>query len=264
MTAISFTEHKAALSGGALTYLKGGSGRPIVHLHSSGGPRVSPAIETWARRHTVLMPTVPGFDGTPFHDTATSMPTLAGVMAEFVRSVAGEQCDVIGESLGGWVALWLAVRHPDLVDHLVLEAPAGLRTEGTGGMPPDPAIRHRMLYAVPERAPQETRSQQAVAANGKARERYAGRVTLDRELLAALPQIKARTLVVMGTKDEVVPLDTARRIVDAVPHTHLSYVYGAAHAVEFDQPQRLARLVGGFLERGEAFLVPRNEVPASA
>jgi pimeloyl-ACP methyl ester carboxylesterase len=259
MTATSFTEHKVDLSTGPLTYLKGGSGRPIVHLHSSAGPRVSPAIQIWAQRHTVLMPTIPGFDSTPLHAPATSMATLADVMAEFIGKSAGGKCDVIAESLGGWVALWLAVRHPDAVDHLVLEAPAGLRTEGTGGMPADPAVRHRMLYAMADRAPAETRSEDTIVANAKARERYAGRVTLDRGLLEALPWIKARTLVVMGTKDEVVPLDTARRLMDAIAHAHLSYIYGAAHAVEFDQPERLARLVGGFLERGEAFLVPRKE-----
>jgi pimeloyl-ACP methyl ester carboxylesterase len=258
MTVTSFTEGKVDLPTGPLTYLTGGSGRPILHLHSSGGPRVSPAIQIWARRHAVLMPIVPGFDSTPLHASAASMPALADIMAEFARKVVGEPCDVIAESLGGWVALWLAVRHPDVVDHLVLEAPAGLRTEGTGGMPADPAARHRMLYAVPDRAPKETRSPDVLAANAKARERYAGRVTLDRGLLQALPQIEARTLVVMGTRDDVVPLETARRIKDAVAHSHLSYVYGAAHAVEFDQPERLARLVGAFLERGEAFLVPQK------
>ena len=55
----------------------------------------------------------------------------------------------MAESLGGWVALWLAVRHPALVDHLVLEGPAGLRAGGKGGLPADPAERHRQLYAIP-------------------------------------------------------------------------------------------------------------------
>jgi pimeloyl-ACP methyl ester carboxylesterase len=77
----------------------------------------------------------------------------------------------------------------------------------------------------------------------------------------ALPLIKARTLLLFGTKDEVTPADDAgRRLKSGIAHSHLSYIYGAAHAVEFDQPERVARLVGAFLERGEAFLVRAADV----
>jgi pimeloyl-ACP methyl ester carboxylesterase len=54
--------------------------------------------------------------------------------------------------------------------------------------------------------------------------------------------------------------DVGRRLKSAIPHSHLSYIHGAAHAVEFDQPDRVARLVGAFLERGEAFVVRTAEV----
>ena len=65
MTDIAFTEHTVALDSGPVTYLKGGEGRPILLLHSAGGPRVSPATEMLARRHTIYIPTVPGYNGTP-------------------------------------------------------------------------------------------------------------------------------------------------------------------------------------------------------
>ena len=129
-------------------------------------------------------------------------------MAEFARKVIGGKCDVVAESFGGWVALWLAAKHPDLVEHLVLEGPAGLRDEGTGGVPADPEARMRALYAQPERAPKETRS-----AGGHRRHAARARLLcrrhrrIDEALHEALPQIKARTLVVMGTKDTVAPVD---------------------------------------------------------
>ena len=94
----------------------------------------------------------------------------ADLMAEFARAAIGK-CDVVAESLGGWAALWLAVRHPDLVEHLVLQGPAGLRDEGTGGLPADPEGRLRALFAHPERAPPETRSAQEIAASQQARGR---------------------------------------------------------------------------------------------
>jgi pimeloyl-ACP methyl ester carboxylesterase len=256
----SFVEQRIELSTGALHFLRGGAGPALLHLHSAAGPRVSPALERLALKHTVHMPTVPGFNGTPAHPAIGRMSELADLVAAFVRKTIGQGCDVMAESFGGWVALWLAAKHPDLVEQLVLEAPAGMRTKGVGGLPTDPAERDRKLYAVPDRAPTNPRYAEALPGNFKALQAYTGGETLDAELLRALPQIKARTLLLFGTKEEVTPVeDVGRRLQAGLPRSHLSYVYGAAHAVEFDQPERVARLVGAFLERGEAFVV-RTEV----
>jgi len=255
MTEIEFKELQVALDSGPLHYIQGGEGRPILHLHSSGGPRVTAVTEQLARRHTIYMPTVPGFEATPTHAAVKTMVDLADLSAKFVRTVIGGPCDVVSESFGGWTALWLAARHPDLVEQLVLQAPAGLRTGG--GLPADPAERLRMLFAVPARAPKETRSPEVLSRNQQVRDGYVGGISLDTALQDALPSIKARTLVLFGTLDEVVPLDTARRLKSGLPNAHLSFVYGAAHALEYDQPQRVARLIGAFLEHGEAFLVRR-------
>ena len=257
MTEIPFSNRQVDLDSGTLHYLHGGDGPPILHLHSSGGPRVSPVTQELARRHTIYMPTVPGFNGTPTHSAVASIVDLSDLMAKFVRTVIGGACDVVSESFGGWIALWLAARHSDLVEQLVLEAPAGLRTEGTGGLPTDPAQRLRKLFAVPERAPKETRSAEVLAENQRVRDGYMGGISLDTALQDALPHIKARTLILFGTQDEVVPIDTARRLKAGIANSHLSFVYGAAHAPEFDQPQRTARLIGAFLEHGEGFLVRR-------
>jgi pimeloyl-ACP methyl ester carboxylesterase len=232
----------------------------LLHLHSAAGPRVSPALERLAGKHTIYMPTMPGFNGTPAHAKA-GMSGLAELSAEFVGKTIGKGCDVMAEGFGGWIALWLAVKHPDLVEQLVLEAPAGLRTKGVGGLSADPAERDRKLYAVPERAPKDPRYAAALPGNFKAVQSHTGGETLDDALLKSLPRIKARTLLLFGTKDEVAPVeDVGRRLKSGIPHSHLSYIYGAAHAVEFDQPERVARLVGAFLERGEAFVVRTAEV----
>jgi pimeloyl-ACP methyl ester carboxylesterase len=257
MTEISFTEHHVELDSGRVTYLKGGEGRPILHLHPAGGPRVTPVTQVLARRHAYYIPTVPGFNGTPEHPTVGSMVDLADLAAKFARTVIGGPCDVVAESFGGWQALWLAVRHPDLVQQLVLQAPAGLRTDGTGGLPADPEARRGKLYAVLERAPEETRRPEILANNQRLYGRYTGGITLDTALQAALPDIKARTLILFGTLDEVVPIDTARRLLAGIPQSRLAYIWGAAHVPEYDQPDRTARLIAAFMEHGEGYLVRR-------
>jgi pimeloyl-ACP methyl ester carboxylesterase len=254
-----FTAHTIELSSGPLHYQKAGSGRPILHLHPAAGPRVSPVIERLSGRHAVFMPTDPGFNGTPRHAAVASIMGLADLMAEFARAVIGGPCDVVAESFGGWIALWLAVKHPDLVEQLVLQAPAGLRDEGTGGVPADAEGRLRALYSKPEHAPKETRSPQMIAESQKMRDVYAGGINYDAELHRRLPEIKARTLILIGTKDSVVPAITAHRLKAGIATSHLSFIYGAAHALEFDAPARVGPLIGNFLERGEAFVVRSPE-----
>jgi pimeloyl-ACP methyl ester carboxylesterase len=250
-----FTEHKADLSSGTVHYQKAGSGPPLLHLHSSGGPRVSPVIERLAERHTVYMPVAPGFNATPEHASRRTVGALADLMTEFARAVIGGTFDAMGESFGGWVAQWVAIRNPDRVEQLVLEAPAGLRDEGTGGLPGDPEGRLRALYSRPERAPQETRTPQVIADSQRVRDGYVGGISYDQALHQALPGIRARTLIVIGTRDTVVPVITAHRLKAGIARSHLSFIYGAAHALEFDAPERVGPLVSGFLERGEAFVV---------
>jgi pimeloyl-ACP methyl ester carboxylesterase len=201
------------------------------------------------------MPVAPGFNATPQHAAVKRISALADLMSEFARTIIGEKFDLMGESFGGWVALWVAVRNPDRIEHLVLEAPAGLRDEGTGGLPADPAGRMRALYSRPEHAPKETRTPQVLADTQPVRDGYVGGVSYDKALHDALPGIRARTLIVLGTKDTVVPVITAHRLKAGIANSHLSFIYSAAHALEFDAPERVGPLVGGFLERGEAFVV---------
>src|SRR5439155_24441714 len=121
-----------------------GEGEPVVMLHGAGGFRNDQrAFEGIAEHFQVLVPSMPGFDQSSA-GTAASVIDIADVMAEFIRFVAGGSASVIGESFGGGVSSWLAIRHPDVVTRLVLAAPAGLRQEGgpplLGLSPPQMAV----------------------------------------------------------------------------------------------------------------------------
>ena len=173
--------------------------------------------------------------------------------------MAGEQRRIRAGARQG--ALRQLPRHDGIrrTVRLRLQGPAGLRDDGSGGLPADPATRLRALYAHPERAPQDTRSAEIIAATLRMRDVYLGGTSYDAALHQALAQIKARTLIVMGTEDTVAPVASAYRIRDGIAQSHLSFIYGAAHALDFDAPERVGPLVAKFLERGEAFIVPRPD-----
>lgn len=260
---MKFERKQATLGSGELTYLVGGEGPPVVYLHGAGGLLVSKAHEMLSARHRLYMPVTPGYDGTEFIDGVDSMPGLADLTAEFIESEIGQGCDVIGHSFGGWHACWLTVNHPDKVELLVLEAPAGFRPDGKGGLdlPPDELMRR--LVAHPEKRPKDDRPLEMIQNNrDKVRLHYHHGLPLDEELVARSGEIKSSTLLVYGTLETIVPIESCRILKQAIPRIYFNYIYDAAHAIEVDQPERFVALVGDFLERGEAFIANQGNAAA--
>jgi pimeloyl-ACP methyl ester carboxylesterase len=93
---------------------------------------------------------------------------------------------------------------------------------------------------------------------------YAASLLTDGTLSGRVAEIKAPTLILMGTKDEIIPPETGRYLKAAIAGSHLAYVYDAAHVIESDQPEHVTRIVSSFLERGEAYIVNWGSSSASA
>ena len=122
--AVSPAERWAFVGGCRIWYREGGVGQPLVHLHGAGGPSWDEAHRIFATRFRVIAPALPGFGETTCDSRLDSLPALAGVIAGFIRDVAGGKAHVLGSSFGGGVATWLALQEPDVLDRLVLESPA--------------------------------------------------------------------------------------------------------------------------------------------
>ena len=99
MSQVSFSEHDVALDSGPLRVRIGGSGRPLIHLHSAAGPRVSPVVAHLPGQHTVHPPFLPGFDGTARHPGVTSITDLADLVAAYIRKDLDGKCDMIAEGI---------------------------------------------------------------------------------------------------------------------------------------------------------------------
>jgi pimeloyl-ACP methyl ester carboxylesterase len=250
-----FTKTSVKLDAGTVAAHVGGTGRNVLMLHSAGGVRISPALEALSKTHRLHLLVFPGFDGEPELPTVRSMPGLADLANAYIETVIEEPCDVIGHSFGGWAATWLAATHPDNVQQLVLAAAAGFRPEGAGGLDVDPATLQKRMYAHPENAAGDVRTPEVRKANRSAAGRYNGGVATDAELVKRLGDIQALTLLLHGTKDGVIPLESPRLLKERIAHATLIFIYDAAHSIDVDQPARFAGVVDDFLTRGEAFIV---------
>ena len=226
--------------------------RPLVYLHPAGGVRPTKVLEKLEPRQPVF----PGFDGTPTVPGLNSRKGLATWAAQYIEREIGGACDVIGCSFGGAVALWLAIQRPELVDHLVLECPAGLQTIDPR-LRADPAEFRKALFVYPEKFTGKAKSPEIEAANRRMLAHYGAEDGKDSELLERLSEIRHSTLIVHGTEDRIIGRESMQLLKARLPKSFLVYVWDAAHNIEVDQPERMLERVEAFLERSEAFVVSR-------
>ena len=256
---MSHDTRTVALPQGTLPYLIAGEGAPLVVVHTSGGPLWTPLLDILATTRRVLMPVLPGYGLTPMLDGVTSVSDLADLVADFIRAMSADApVDLFGGSFGGRVALYVAARRPELVAELLLEAPSGVAVGADPGAQ-DPDAARTGLFAHPGKARPFAPSAELAQGNSAAFKAYGGALLVDEALLPLLPDIRAATLVIMGTRDTVTPPETGRYLTNALANAKLTYVYDAAHAVQVDQPEAMARVSRHFLDKGSAFIVASRE-----
>lgn len=228
----------------------------IVLLHpfpvdSSFWDGVAPLLR--AAGHEVIAPDAPGF-GARAAEPDWTMDGEADRLA--TEMPAGSV--VIGLSMGGYLALALAARHPDRVGSLVLadtraeaEAPGGLEArEATAAMLRDEgatafveAFVPRALGPSPRPGVAERLSEIAVRqsphAMADATMAMAGRA----DNVATLPTITAPTLVIVGEHDGVTPPGLSTAMAAAIPDSSLAIIGGAGHMTALEEPAEFAELV---------------------
>ncbi len=253
-------QHQVKLSTGTLTYFVSGEGHPLLYLHPAGGIRWTKVHEGLAKKFKVYVPLMPGFDGSDTHPEVNSMPAGAKLAGEFIDTVIGSNCDVMGQSFGGWMALWVAALRPERVEHLVLACPAGFRPKGVGGIPRDPVKLKKALFAHPEKLPPNAKSMEVEAGNRKMLKQYNAWAETDEELLAKVDGITNMTLLLHGTLDRMIPAESVQLLRSRLKRSFLVYIWDAAHNIEIDQPERVLDVVESFLTRSEGFMVNWGDV----
>ncbi len=256
---MAFREGFVEADGFRIRYMEAGEGPALMHLHGAGGLRLSPAHDLLAKQFRVVAFEMPGFGVSPENAKTQTMPELAATMAAGADRLGLDRYDLMGTSFGGKTALWLALQQPERVTGLVLESPAAIRLGGGAPPPSSPEALARLLYAYPERQPPAPASDPAVLAKQQklvARLRGPNR---DRDLETQLPQLKAPTLVLFGTRDRMIPPEMGHFYKELIPNCHLVLVYDAGHAIGAERPEAFVDVVADFLDRHEAFVISRTE-----
>jgi pimeloyl-ACP methyl ester carboxylesterase len=255
---------------GRVQLFRGGAGAPLVYLHSAGGEADIPALATLADDFDVIAPVFPGFGESEGIEQIDAMEDAVFHLLDVWELLGLVAPAVVGLSLGGWMALELAVRHPDRVGPMVLVNPVGLRIEGApiaelfGRSPAELA---EMLFS-DQRHPIAAAMHAAAAFAGDVGKQVEIPLELvvpmwkalgataklgwdpylhDPKLRGRLRRVASPTLVVAGADDGLVPLAHAQTYAAEIPGARLEVVEHAAHWLPLEVPDVFAALVRDFL-----------------
>jgi pimeloyl-ACP methyl ester carboxylesterase len=220
-----------------------------------------PVLAVDLRAHGRSAPSAaPGFP-------SMSVETMAGEVGALLARLGEPAAHVVGLSLGGCVALALALAEPARVRSLVLvNAFARLRPAGWRGawrmlermillaVAPMPVIAARIagsLFPGPEQGELRRAAIASLARNDKRAYFAAVRALARFDVRARLEAIGCPTLVVVGQRDRTVPRASAELLRRRIPSAHLRVIPDSGHATPYDQPQVFNDLVLDFLARVE-------------
>jgi pimeloyl-ACP methyl ester carboxylesterase len=245
--------------GGSIQILRGGEGPPLLFLHAAGGAGTwLPFHGLLARRFEVIAPDHPGFGGSDDLPEVEAIDDLVYHYLHVLDRLGLERVDVVGGSLGGWIAAELAVHSPERIGRMALLGAAGLRVPGN--MASDVFLRTpdqlvALLYKHPEAAAMPPEPDidfiLAVQRDMAALARYGWAPYLnDPKLERRLHRVSARTLVLWADDDRVIPIEHGRLYAERIPDATLRIVEDCGHAMYFEQPEAFADAVIEFLEAG--------------
>lgn len=222
--------------------------RPVVLVHGLGvsSRHWMPAATLLSASHAVFAPDLPGSGRSGKPRRALGLRELADVLASTMDALGLDHAAVLGVSYGCQITIDLAVHHPEKVAAAVLVAPTMDPTMGP--------IEHFVRLLMD--APREPLSLMPVVARdyldfGVPRALATLNEAMDDEVLHEATQIAVPTMVIRGDRDPIVSDAWARRLTAVLPDGRLEVIPGAAHATNFNSPQRVVELVEAFL-RDEA------------
>jgi pimeloyl-ACP methyl ester carboxylesterase len=232
-------------------WLERGEGEPVVLLHGLMGAmdHWEAVLEGLGRSCRAMAPLLPIFD--PLL-AEPSIGELADHVVRLLDRLGVERAVVGGNSLGGHVALTLALRWPGRVSGLVLTGSSGLFERGfTRNVPHVPTaeyVRTKMeeIFYDPSlvtpswvEAVRRTVTTRATALRVLQLARAAKRDSLE----ARLPEIAVPTLLVWGKDDRITPVEVAERFHALIPDSELVYITNCGHAPMLEHPGAFAQVV---------------------
>jgi 2-hydroxy-6-oxonona-2,4-dienedioate hydrolase len=238
-------------------FIEEGSGEPLLLLHGLFGAlsNFESLIEYFKNHNKVIVPILPLLDMDILH---TSVGGLAKFVHRFIESKQLEEVHLLGNSLGGHVAMVHILKHPERIKSLILTGSSGLFENGMGDSYPK-----RGDYEYIKRKTELTFYDPKMATKDLVDEVYSitnnrlkvikiialAKSAIRNNLGEELNQIKQPTLLVWGNNDTITPPFVAREFNRLIPNSELYFIDKCGHAPMMEVPEEFNVILHKFLKK---------------
>lgn len=271
---------------GKVQLRRGGSGGPLVYLHSAAGEGEGLQLfNLLADNYDFYAPVFPGFGQSEGIEQIDDIEDAAFHLLDLLDRLGLESPAVMGLSLGGWMAAELATRYPDRVSRLILINPAGLYIEGASIkdiFSRSPAEMCEDLFFDKSHPMAQMMLQMDRTMSDTANLAHLPFELLEPTLKAMaasarlgwnpylhnpklrkrLHRITAPTLVVRASHDTLIPEPHSRAYADEIHGAQYLEVQEAAHMITIECPDTVAEIVDEFLAKSPQPAKAPTHLPA--
>ncbi|MBS0361374.1 MAG: alpha/beta hydrolase [Proteobacteria bacterium] len=241
-------------------YFEGGSGPALVFLHGAGGLTAEdPFLAELAKTHHVYAPLVPGYGDSEECPEIRDMLDFTLHTWDVVEALGLKDPILVGHSMGGMIAAEMAAIAPNDVSRLALIAPAGLWDDDH----PIPDLFATLPFEMPAllfhdavagaamltagRDVEDPGFLQAYLVTNARQLGMAGRILFpipERGLQQRLYRIKAKTVLIWGDSDKLIPPAYAHAFKKGIAGSQLVSIPEAGHMVILEKTAQVAEAVG--------------------
>jgi pimeloyl-ACP methyl ester carboxylesterase len=242
---------------GKFKYIEEGEGEPLLMLHGLFGAlsNFEGLINYFVNHNKVIVPMLPLFELDLLHSTVGG---LEKYLYKFIEHRDYRKIHLLGNSLGGHVALLHVLKHPERIKSLILTGSSGLFENGMGDTYPK-----RGDYEYIKKKTALTFYDPAVATKELVDEVYEivnnrikaikiislAKSAIRNNLGEELNQIKQPTLLVWGNNDTITPPFVAREFNRLIPNSELHFIDKCGHAPMMEVPDEFNRILHLFLQK---------------
>jgi pimeloyl-ACP methyl ester carboxylesterase len=236
-------------------YVEVGTGKPLLLLHGLFGAlsNFQDTATAFVGTHRVLIPLMPIYAKS---DTKATVSGLTDFISQFIEYKQLTDITLLGNSLGGHIALVYTLRHPEKINALILTGSSGLFESGMGSSFPKRGskeyVQERVAYTFysPETASEEliTEVYHIVNDNYSAlRILQFARSAQNHNMRDEIFGITCPTLLIWGLNDNITPPYVAHEFDRLLPNATLRFIDKCGHAPMMEQPEIFNKLATEFL-----------------
>jgi pimeloyl-ACP methyl ester carboxylesterase len=236
-------------------YVEEGEGEVLILLHGLMG-----ALSNWEEvvnrfktKYKVIIPMLPIYE---MPIITTGVKSLSMFLARFVKFKGLNNFVLIGNSLGGHVALMYVLKHQEKVKALVLAGSSGLYEDSFGGSFPKREnyeyIREKVAFTFydPKTATPELVDEVFATVNNREkviRILAMAKSAIRHNMAKDLPKIKVPSCIIWGKDDKVTPPRVAEQFHELLTNSELHWVDKCGHAPMMERPEEFNILLNDFL-----------------